>query len=854
MPPILFAVHLARLEARLIDRFLIAGYLTAFLAATASQLPAAELVHAEFRPDHYQFQAGSQLHGRIADQYKHTGPRGGHFLVHLVNDQDQEVHIEDVRLDGVSLNKGLKSLRAPLGRHYPIHSLHFQDPALEPWPEKPVLLQLGEPIWYTIQPRIIQPGQSAHITVRTRHALSRNVTVSVMLNDGRELKALVEPNEPQLWITFAGLNDTLDRWTIYVEKHAESDLVLDRVFLNGTDVTDVAKIGAVRFYRQFTPVVVPLSKSVVYGSRHRIEITTTAGHRLVESVRAWNDFFPIMMYGHGEHGITDRERAISLTEELRAHHFNTKLGGGGGVLGGSPASLRVMRRANLWLVTSGKPQLFPFVPESVWALELQDEPDANDPQIVPDNFPVKVDHRIGFSAMYNVGLMEEKNALAPHKPVWLQINHTGAPQNHFIYGRLADVHCHDPYHRGSATNPKSIRRVFSQGVSAYLGGLPNPNHLTLLTTKREDHNDPRWPFGEEIRLEAYYALACSAKGMSYWLYHNTGAANSPPLLAEIGRVNLEIATAAPWLARAQAVDELVTTARHSISPMSLESEAQVFQQVLLVGDEALILLLTNETYQVSEDRLEYETLHDVTLRIARPPWLQANTCIAIAHHGVHQLPARWDESRIEIDVDRLGLTMMIVIGDDELRQQIGQRYRKVVEQSQHDVARTQSERKTLLGQYARIRKQRSADGIVARSSFEPTQDEDWIDGWVIRDGAQVDDSVARTGSYSVRCDRENRGMYSGAMIVAAGTTFHVRAYQKSTVDAGIGSILFIRYLNKQGREIGSAYGSPAPARTAWEPIQAEFTAPEATTKVQLFLGNSSPRGVIWFDDILLRSR
>ena len=97
-------------------------------------------------------------------------------------------------------------------------------------------------------------------------------------------------------------------------------------------------------------------------------------------------------------------------------------------------------------------------------------------------------------------------------------------------------------------------------------------------------------------------------------------------------------------------------------------------------------------------------------------------------------------------------------------------------------------------------------------------------------------------------------MYSGAMIVAAGTTFHVRAYQKSTVDAGIGSILFIRYLNKQGREIGSAYGSPAPARTTWEPIQAEFTAPEATTKVQLFLGNSSPRGVIWFDDVLLRSR
>ena len=84
-------------------------------------------------------------------------------------------------------------------------------------------------------------------------------------------------------------------------------------------------------------------------------------------------------------------------------------------------------------------------------------------------------------------------------------------------------------------------------------------------------------------------------------------------------------------------------------------------------------------------------------------------------------------------------------------------------------------------------------------SLENIPAEDWLAGWVIRDGSRLDDTVSRTGKVSVRCDGEWKGAYSGAFDCEPGTRFRARAWARLG-DAGKGgeAILFARYVRERG--------------------------------------------------------
>lgn len=814
----------------------------------------ASLVHAEFRPDHYQLETGSGIHQRTMGSLGSLPRRGGHFLIHLRNDGDLPVGVADVLVDGASLTRGLKSIRSPLSRDkYRIYSMHFPEPELQPWPEKPALMRAGEPIWHVFQPERMGPGEFGQFTVRTRALPKGPVELQIKMDDGHVLAARIEPSEPTAWPVFIGMNRKMNEIVAYLEKRRDREAMVDRVMFDGIDVTSRANVPAPAFYHDIAPVLVSLSRPLTYGSRHLLEIRMSDGERIVDTFRAWDDFFPIMIYGHGNHGRTDRERSLTLTAELRELHFNTNLGGGGGVLGGSPRSLEVMRNANLLLFTSGENRWFPLVPESVWALDLQDEPDANDPQVVPRDYPVPPDDRIGFSGMYNVGLMKDKNRLAPEKPVWLQIDNTGYPRNLFIYGRLADVHCHDSYFRTSRESPKGIRNVFSGGLYAYLGGQPRPNHLTILTTQRgERWQDPRLPFGDEIRVQAYYALACSVKGFSYWLYHGPGAVGSPDLIEEIGRVNLELATAAPLLARAQVIDAEVASSSHEVGPMSHpegDGGPGIFQRVLLSGDDALILLLTNESYAPRGDGLDYTPVENLDLRVPIPPWLKARECFAISHEGVTPVRFRASGGSARFRVDRMDLTKFIVLSERGLQRRTVKRYHKVLRESQRDVTYTEAERGKLLASYESMRRSWADAGVIAESGFELTSDMDWLGGWVIRNGAELDDTHSRHGDISVRVTKEHQGVYSGSIDVRPGQRIRVQSwFRVDDLEAGE-LLVFIRYLNKDGREFNMEATRKTASSTNWTGCAVNFRVPETTVRAQIFWGLASGHGPIWIDDV-----
>ena len=807
---------------------------------------------AEFRPDHYQYQRGSPLHQRTMPVYQRILPRGGHFLINLHNDSDRDVGVADVVLNGASLVKGLKSLPNPLHpTHYPMYSMHLSDESLEPWPEKPVLMKLGEPIWYTFMPKVLEPGGFGQITIRMRRILTEPADVSVVLADGRKLDTRIEPHEPNAWFTFIGFNGQLDTAYIYIEKRPDADVTVEKVLFDGQEVTQQSRMPARNFYRNVCPIIVLLEEPLEYGSRHLIEVITSDGQRIVDLVRAWDDFFPIFIYGHGEHGRTDRERAITLTMELREHHFNMNLGGGGGVLGASPKSADIMKAANLRLIGTAHSPLFPERLDVHWALDLQDEPDAHDPQIVPKDYPIPGDLRIGFSAMYNIGLMENLQARGPDKPIWLQINHTGAPQNYVVYGRLPDIHCHDMYVKSSEERPKGIRWAYGQGIWGYLGGLPKPYHMTLLSTWRRDRGDTRHPWPQETRLQAYYTLATGIKGFSYWLYHGPGAASSPPLLAEMGRINLEIATAAPLLARSQPYEAPFNSNR-PIEPITVSAETSMFGQALCVADEAMIVLLTNETHRPGKDALDYTPVEDVTVTLELPPWLKAETCFAITHEGVEALPFQQRGEAAQISVGELDLTAMIVVGSKEVLEQTRRRYDAVVAQSARDVAYTQREHAMLLDKYAEMRQSWRDAGILYQSSLEPSIDTDWLAGWVIRDGARLDGTVGRTGRASVRCEGEWKGAYSGGFDSAPGTRYRLRAWVKAAPEAETAeALLMVRFISTEGKEIArdtAKYGTS----DQWKFVETNFTAPDNTAKVQFFYGVVSSNGPIWYDDATVK--
>ena len=263
--------------------------------------------------------------------------QGGAFHVYLRNTSAEPMKIEDILLDGASLKQGVR--RAPTratkmkAQHLytgqpdatndaKIASIYIKSGQESPSAELKTLIEVGEPIWYRVLPNPVPAGETAEVVVRLRDLPKKaKVGFEFKTDKSLSLKCEVSCAKLPLRIGYVGFNS--EKVYLYLEGTAEVSPAITGVYLDNTDVTSQSEFLSKSFYKNVLSVVITLREPLKTGSYHTIKIITASGVAIANKIRAWDNFFPIGMFGRSVQGDTPREQVERYCRDFAAHHINT---------------------------------------------------------------------------------------------------------------------------------------------------------------------------------------------------------------------------------------------------------------------------------------------------------------------------------------------------------------------------------------------------------------------------------------------------------------------------------------------------------------------------------------------------
>ena len=171
-------------------------------------------------------------------------------------------------------------------------------------------------------------------------------------------------------------------------------------------------------------------------------------------------------------------------------------------------------------------------------------------------------------------------------------------------------------------------------------------------------------------------------------------------------------------------------------------------------------------------------------------------------------------------------------------------------QSAQDVAYAELEHEKLLTSYQTLHNALAEAGTLLQSGFELPEDSDWLGGWVIRDGSELNDEYSRNGRFSVKCVKNSRGLYSRGFGVHPGQKLRVRSHFLLEGPGRGSHLVFIRYLNDKGKELSrERWVKTSDLLGQWARAEAVSTVPEGIVKAQVFWGLIDGKGPLWIDDV-----
>jgi hypothetical protein len=170
------------------------------------------------------------------------------------------------------------------------------------------------------------------------------------------------------------------------------------------------------------------------------------------------------------------------------------------------------------------------------------------------------------------------------------------------------------------------------------------------------------PDPECKRVEAYYALAAGAKGLSYWWmspgYPSNGLgdqskATARALWREIGLYGNEIKTLGNHLVISHPVD------------LPMTPGSNVWARALAVGTNTLLLLVVNDNYYNDEAGFHSTDVPNATVTLTLPTWMQpAPQAFEITAGGLYPVNAQPNGNQLQLNLGLLKITRMIVVTRD----------------------------------------------------------------------------------------------------------------------------------------------------------------------------------------------
>ncbi|NOY82755.1 MAG: hypothetical protein GXP31_17290, partial [Kiritimatiellaeota bacterium] len=550
---------------------------TLSMAALALRTAALEVRFAAYVPDRTFPQFTKYFHegwGVTDDlgqprQYTAAANRGAVLRVVVRNETSRPVTVRRVLLDDVDLSRQL----APRHREHggiKAASFHLNDAETTPPDTRNRLQAMGSPIWWQVRPNPVAPGASAEATVRLRRLPNvKQLRLTVETVSGAAQTTVLSMQAPaRLRVALISFNTALDRMFVLLRGVAGSDFSVRRVTVDGAPVSPAAPPGEIHTAEMgVLPLELPLPRAFEPGSFHCVRVETADAGVAMEVVHVRRPFFSLGMWGYRNEGYTLEDMVTDCCRTFERFLFNTHMGMAGRHSGflRSPQGLELLRRFGLrYMARAPKPETVRS--PQLYARFLLDEPDCRDYAVkaLPYNL------RVGAYAQALVERQKQWTRADPVTPTLLNVDMTFKPENWLVYGRLPDIFALDPYYQNRLretyfSHPRLLLQ-FAQptvilGVCevARFACEPRPLHVILNSTSyRKDKQRFRFGTPEEKAVEFHYALACGAKGISYWWFTPygtyTGCGVLEPaavaMLKEMAHLNAEARALAPLLGRA----------------------------------------------------------------------------------------------------------------------------------------------------------------------------------------------------------------------------------------------------------------------------------------------------------------
>ena len=604
-------------------------------------------------------------------QYATTNmPLGAYLHVYIRNTSNRAVTIDDVKLDGVSLTKGIAFADKTVDNLYPA-SVHFSK---LPQSELDRLQAAGEPVWWKVEPPALPPGGEAEVTIRLRRQSGKPASVHALASNHTWTAEVAPTNTPR----FMGLSfsPSLDTVYGYVQHPQPAHPAPTRVLLDGEDVTARSTISDDSNV-EVAPVVIRLARPLAKGSFHSFQACYDDGSTALAGIRAWGDDLVYGMWGYSKKGKTAQERVDYYIKDMQRHNVNAVMQSYGAEVGefftGQPGIANA-RATGIRAMRSRPDEVL----NPVYYF-LTDEPDAHDYAVSQ----LKPTQRLGVLGQDLVRRSQRFRQQDAGSPQLLNLDNTFKPENWYMYAQLADVCCADPYYQEQqrimwndrpAWVPSFIRPLYVLGAATICQSAcaPKPLHI-ILNSVRHDLKGGQFRFATpaEKSVELFYALGAGAKHFSYWWYtpygefYGCGAEDKEAvaLWRQIGLLGAQVRTAGPVLTRS------------CPAPVPLKAPSKLWTRTLLAGTDTLVLLAVNEN--IANDRLGtvVKPIQETPVTLTSPGWLNVADAFEVTPEGVRDVSWKSQHPGIALDLGTTEVARLVVLtADKALRPQLSQLY------------------------------------------------------------------------------------------------------------------------------------------------------------------------------------
>jgi len=463
-------------------------------------------------------------------------------------------------------------------------------------------------VWARMAPPTIPPGQVGELALKLTHPLPRPMKVKFVLDEGRELEALVRPVALSLTITAVTFSEGLDRIYVYMTTGLElpedkkgcgcgqgasseteeqtgppavqqaEPLRITSLELNGNPVTSGAWLSSDRIAEgEKQLAIIDLDEPLSQGSFVTVRIACDGGASAEERVRVFAGF--------------------PLNVET----------------GNPPASFGLDEA------------LYTFFP----AYAKSDDPGKNAPQKPEPSMRVNyvfdcAMHKFaGDKARCAKETFRRYDICAkydPHHPSLIHMCRIRPETGYALFGETTDILRINPNitsgmskGREGETPEEVVERITHY---AYCAARPRPVHSLADTAKFGESKACASP--EELRRRVYTMLGCGVKGL---LYRHRGFRDmsTPALDEEIKGLNAEIRHLRPHLAVADVVDWAVA------------QETGLTAHALLAGDAAVLVILVR--HECGDGSSSPEPGETIEISLTLPGWIRPFSAARILPEG-----------------------------------------------------------------------------------------------------------------------------------------------------------------------------------------------------------------------------